>query len=122
MGTRGSRENDEAVENLAVDIDDANSSSNALNSPHKLHSNSEKVRKLITPFFLFCFVLFMWWAGNCSITESLPELITGAPEARFNIYTRCTSNGSVQTVLYLQYGTSSKVPDSYAYQSLFIVP
>ena len=73
-------------------------------------------------FYTFCFVLFMWWAGNCSITESLPELITGAPEARFNIYARCTSNGSVQTVLYLQYGTSSKVPDSYAYQSLFIVP
>ena len=24
---------------------------------------------------LFCFVLFKWWAGNCSITESLPELI-----------------------------------------------
>ena len=24
---------------------------------------------------LFCFVSFMWWAGNCSITESLPELI-----------------------------------------------
>ena len=22
---------------------------------------------------MFCFVLFMWWAGNCSITESLPE-------------------------------------------------
>ena len=25
--------------------------------------------------FFVCFVLFMWWAGNCSITESLPELI-----------------------------------------------
>ena len=48
-----------------------------------------------------------------------------APRTRgqdYNIYARCTSNGSVQTVLYLQYGTSSKVPDSYAYQSLFIVP
>ena len=50
MGTRGSRENEEAVENLAVDIDNANPSSKALDSPHKPHSNSGNVRKLIAPF------------------------------------------------------------------------
>ena len=28
------------------------------------------------PVLLFdCFVLFKWWVGNCSITESLPKLI-----------------------------------------------
>ena len=40
----------------------------------------------------------------------------------YNMYARRTSNGPVPGVLYLQYGTSSQVPESYAYQSLFIVP
>ena len=31
--------------------------------------------RLLYPCFCLFFCLLMWWAGNCSITESLPELI-----------------------------------------------
>ena len=40
----------------------------------------------------------------------------------YNIYARRTSYGPVPGVQYLQYGTCSQVPDSYAYWFLFIVP
>ena len=40
----------------------------------------------------------------------------------YNIYAQRTSNGPVPGVQYLQYGTCSQVPDSYAYCSLFTVP
>ena len=53
-----------------------------LSGKHKFHND---------PLCLFV-CLLMWWAGDCSITESLPELIqkvrqdlAGAPGAEFYI-------------------------------------
>ena len=44
MGTKGSREDGKAVENLVVHMNTPNSSSNASNSLYSMHSSSEKVK------------------------------------------------------------------------------